>query len=410
MNRCDVVIVGAGAAGLAAGKRLREAGREVRVLEARDRIGGRAHTDVATLAAPFDLGAHWIHAPEVNPLARLAEEIKIACDRRVPHLGFYVDGGRLDARSEAAIRERFESFKAAAREAGMAGRDVPAATLIDPSLPEARHLRVLFIAKHGVEPERFSTLELGRYTWHAEDWAVRDGYGAFLAKLFAGVAVELDTAVEEIDWGGTEVRVRTRRGEVEAGCALVTVSTGVLASGVIAFRPRLPEWKMRAIEALPMAHSLKVGVRFEREVLGIPGPGFLNALSRSRPPADIEVWPAGRSGVTCYFDGPPALELERSGKGEAEDLAVELLVDLVGTAIRSRVAATLRSGWSSDPWSRGAFSSALPGLGAPRADLARPLDDKVYFAGEATSVQFGGDVHGACQSGLEAADAILGRA
>jgi monoamine oxidase len=409
MDRCDVVIVGAGAAGLAAGKRLREAGKEVTILEARDRIGGRAHTDTETLSAPFDLGCHWIHAPEVNPLARLAEEMGAACDRDLPQLGFYVDGSRLGPRSEAAIRERFERLKAAARETGKAGRDEPASTLIDPTLPEARHLRALFTAKHGVDPERFSTLELGEYTWPTEDWAVRDGYGALLKKMFEEVPVELETPVEGIDWDGGEVRVRTPGGEVAARCALLTVSTGVLAAGSIAFHPRLPEWKMRAVEALPMAHSLKVGVRFDREALGISGPGFLNLLSRSRPPLDVEVWPWGWKGVTCYFDGPPAVELDRSGPGEAEDLALETLVDLAGTSLRARVAATLRTGWTGDPWTRGAFSSALPGLGAPRAELAKPVEGKLFFAGEAASVPFGGDVHGAYLSGLDAAEAILGR-
>jgi monoamine oxidase len=410
MSRCEVVIVGAGVAGLAAGKRLREAGREVRILEARDRIGGRAHTDAEPLSVPFDLGCHWIHAPQANPLARVAEEIGAACDRNVPHLGFYADGGRLDAKSEAAIREQFERFKAAARHAGKAGRDAPASELIDSSLPEARYLRALFTAKHGVDPERFSTLELGEYTWPSEDWAVRDGYGALLAKIFSEVPVELDAPVEGVDWDGGEVVVRTPRGEIAAARALLTVSTGVLASGSIAFRPRLPEWKMRAIEALPMAHTLKVGVRFTKEVLGLPGPGAMTALSRSRPPLDIEIWPTGWKGVTCYFDGPPALEIDRSKEGEAEDLAIEALVELEGTALRSRVAATLRTRWSSDPFSRGAFSSALPGLGVPRADLAKPLEGKLYFAGEATSIQFGGDAHGAYLSGFDAAEAILGRA
>ncbi len=394
-------------AGLAAARRLREGGRRVIVLEARERTGGRAHTDVGVLSRPFDLGCHWIHAPALNPLARVASDLGAEICRDVPHLGFYLDGTRLAAEREADVRRTFARFKSALREAGEAGRDVPASALLDPAQPAAAQVAALFIAKHGVALESFSTLELGKYAWEPEDWAVLDGYGALLKRFLSDVPVELSTPVEELDWSGGRVRARTPRGEVEARCAIVTVSTGVLRAESVAFRPRLPDWKLRAIEALPMAHSLKIGLRFSRDALGLPGPAVLNALSRSRPPMDVEIWPSGWNGASVYFDGPPSLELDRGGRGEAEDLAVEGVVELFGTRVRSCVAAWLRTGWSSDPWARGAFSSALPGRGVPRADLARTVEGTLFFAGEATSIRFGGDAHGAYLSGLEAAESIL---
>lgn len=405
----DVIVVGAGVAGLAAARRLLGAGREVVVLEARDRIGGRAHTDFQSLSAPFDLGCHWIHAPALNPLAEVAVDLGARCERDVPHLGFYADGSRLAGEREAEIRLAFERFKRDLREAGRSGRDVPVSTLLDAASPGARQVAALFIAKHGVALEHFSTLEFGLYAWEPEDWAVLDGYGALLRRFLSGVPVHLSTPVEGIDWRANGVRARTPRGVIDAGCALLAVSTGVLQAGTISFRPPLPDWKLRAVEALPMAHSLKVGLRFSRDVFRLAGPGVLSALSRSRPPLDVEIWPAEWSGASVYFDGPPALELDRSTPGEAEDLAIEGLAEIFGSQVRSSVAASLRTRWSSDPWARGAFSSALPGRGVPRADLARPVEGRLFFAGEATSIRFAGDAHGAYLSGLSAAEQILGR-
>ena len=415
MSADDVIIVGAGPAGLAAARRLREAGRSVRVLEARDRIGGRAHTDTALLGQPFDLGAHWLHARASNPFVRIAADLGFVCDADLPHLGFYVGGARLPLERERRILEAFERFKHQVQEVGRAGRDVPVATLIDPAHPEALHLSRLYTAKHGVAPEEGSTGDLGTYTWTPDDQAVRDGYGALVSRAFASVPVTLSTPVIEIDCSGTLPRVRTAAGALEARRVLVTVPMGVLRAETIAFRPRLPDWKLDAIAGIAMGNSLKVGLRFSRALLGVYGPALLNQISPDGVAMDIEIWPAGRNGVTCYFDGPQALELEREavrgsrreGGCVAVDRALEGLASIFGSEIRREVSASARTGWATDPWALGAFSAPLPGRAAGRLALARPVDERLFFAGEATSIEYGGDVHGAYFSGLEAAEAIL---
>jgi monoamine oxidase len=404
----DAIIVGAGVAGLAAARRLLDAGRRVRVLEARDRRGGRAWTDQGALGVPFDLGCHWMHGAATNPFLPIAERERFTCPDDLPHLGYFQAGERLPPAREAALRARFEAVKAAARTAGREGRDLPVASCIDPADGETAWVAALFTSKFGVEPAGISTLELARYQWSPDDRPVLEGFGELLRRHFETVPVETSTPVTAIDWGRDPVRLTTPCGVVEGRAAIVTVSTGVLGAETIAFTPRLPDWKRDAIAALPMARAIKVGIR-----LGSPlhdrVPALLHCIPRSGIPMDVELWPAATPGVTCYLDGPPAARLEREGETAAREVALEGLVEIFGSRVRADVAAVLSTSWGTDPLTRGTYSSARPGSGDGRTLLARPLEGRLYFAGEAATVEHTGDAHGACFSGLAAAEAILGR-
>jgi monoamine oxidase len=260
-----------------------------------------------------------------------------------------------------------------------------------------------------VAPERISTLELGRYVWSPDDRPVMEGYGALLRRHFSDVPVTTGAPVRAIDWGRDPVRVETPQGTVEARAAIVTVSTGVLGAEAIAFRPGLPDWKRDAIAALPMASALKIGLRLAAPVHD-GGVALLYAVTRAGIPMDIELWPAANPGATCYIDGPPAARLERDGgPAAAREAAVEGMAEIFGARVRSGVRAALVTEWGDDPWTRGTYSNALPGAGDCRARLARPLDDRLYFAGEAATEEYSGDVQGASDSGRAAAGAILTR-
>ena len=404
----DAIIVGAGVAGLAAARRLAGAGRRVLVLEAGERTGGRAHTDTRALSAPFDLGCHWLHGASSNPFLPVAEELGFGCSAPAANLGLYRGAGRLGADEEDRARAYFDQVKQAAARAGREGRDAPVSEFIDPAHPDAPRAAALFTSKFGFPTGEISTLELAEYDWPPDDRPVREGYGELLRRHLSTAAVSLGSPVRSVEWGGRGVRISTPQGVAEAPRAILTVSNGVLKAGAIRFDPPLPGWKLEAIDALPMAQALKVGFRFDTDPFGVPGPALLYWMSRDGAALDVEIWPQPWAGATCYLDGPPARDLEAADGGRAaREVALDVLASVFGSGIRARVTASLQTGWLHDPLTCGVYSVAAPGRGNPRAALAQPLQDRLFFAGEACSVRHAGDAHGAYFSGLAAADAIL---
>ena len=404
----DAIIIGAGVSGLAAARRLQKAGRRVLVLEGRDRIGGRAFTDTTTFRRPFDHGCHWLHSPEENPFTRFADASGFIYAREAAHGGIYVDGARLSPDDEQAAVEFRERTFAAVRRAGRAGADPPVSEHIDRTHQAAAYAAHCFTAKMGIEPRLASTRDFANYRWIGEDRPVRDGFGALVRRLFADVPVTLSARVRRIDLNGVRPRVESDAGTCEASQVLVTASTGVLRAEAIAFTPRLPDWKLRAIEALPMARAVKVGLEFDRDVTGLAGPVFLTAMTRHGGDAmDVEIWPPGWDGVTCYLDGGLAQRLEEAGAGAVEEFALETIARIFGTSIRDALRTSARTLWNQDDLTHGTYSAPLPGHAGARAALGRPIDRRLFFAGEAIPLAWAGDAHGAYQSGVDAADAML---
>ena len=408
MSTWDVIVVGAGASGLAATRRLIEAGRKVLVLEGRDRIGGRAFTDTTTFRRPFDQGCHWLHSSNDNPFRPIADTHGFDYARDPVPGGVYVDGARLPPADEAAALEFRDQTFAAIHEAGIDGADPAVSEVIDWDHPATGYAVHSFTARMGVEPRQGSALDFANYRRRGEDRPVRDGFGALVRRCFDGVPVTLSARVRHVDWSGARARVVSDAGTAEAAQVLVTVSTGVLREGAIAFTPRLPGWKLKAIEALPMARALKVGLEFERDVTGLQGPAFLTAMARGgRDAMDVEVWPPEWNGVTCYLDGDLALRLEEAGGGAVEEFAIDMLAALFGASVRDALSSSVCTGWNRDELTRGTYAAALPGRAAARALLGRPVDGRLFFAGEAIHAAWAGDVHGAYQSGIDAADEML---
>src|SRR2546426_443624 len=408
MSTYDAIIVGAGVAGLAAARRLVEAGRRVLVLEGRDRIGGRAFTDTTTFRRPFDHGCHWLHSAEENPFTRFAGAHGFVYAREAAHGGVYVNGARLSPDEDRAAVEFRERTFAAIRRAGGGGADPPVSEIIDWNHAAASYAAHAFTAKMGIEPRHASALDFANYRWIGEDRPVRDGFGALVRRLFADVPVTLSARVRRIDLNGVRPRVESDAGTCEASQVLVTVSTGVLRAEAIAFTPRLPDWKLRAIEALPMARAVKVGLEFDRDVTGLAGPAFLTAMTRHGHDAmDVEIWPPGWDGVTCYLDGDLAFRLEEAGESTVQEVAVETLASIFGTSIRDALRTSACTGWNRDDLTHGTYSAPRPGHADARAALGHPLDGRLFFAGEAIPVAWAGDVHGAYQSGIDAAEAML---
>ncbi|MSO76129.1 MAG: FAD-dependent oxidoreductase [Alphaproteobacteria bacterium] len=406
-SEVDVVIVGAGAAGLAAADHLRRAGLDALVLEAKDRVGGRAWTDSQRLGVPFDYGCHWLHSASLNPWVAIARRLGFTvAPRYVPRQTWL--GTRWASPDELAERALYyERSFAAIEAAGRAGLDLAASHLIDETSPWAPLLRQWMAALSSVDAEELSTLDHYNYRDTAENWPVKEGYGALVARFGEGLAVRLATPVTRIDWHRPRPAVMTEAGTIRAGAVIVTASTGVLAAETIRFDPPLPDWKLTAIEALPLGRANKIGIAFTKDVFDGADTGGMNLLAGAPRGMTYQIRPFGWNMASGYVGGAFCGELERAGEAAMVEHALAALQSVYGGDIRRHVGASLVSSWESDPWIRGAYSSAKPGQAHRRVDLARPIDGRLFFAGEAASPDFFSTGHGAYLSGVAAAEAAL---
>ena len=409
----EVAIIGAGAAGLGAAKALAARSVSFVVLEASHRIGGRAYTEEVGPGQPFDMGCHWLHSASINPFTKIADELGFAYNK-TPFLRHIRFADRWASAAERAERDafftrNFERMDAAAA----AGRDVPAIEVTERESRWTAEFDYLISLLHSHDSDRVSTLDYGAYNDTGENWPLKEGYGRLVASFAAEVPVTLNCEVTRIDRRGRDIRLATPRGEVRAARAIVTVSTGILDGGHIVFDPPLPDWKQQAIADLPVGNHNRICLILDGRQRNddLPEGGIL--LDGESEPMALRLRPFGYDYVVGLTGGRFADWLERAGPEASADLVAENLKKLAGNSIVKHVVGHSVTAWRGDPWVRGAYSAARPGAAHQRRELARPLDDRLFFAGEATSAEFYSTAHGAYLSGLaaaEAAAASLGRA
>jgi monoamine oxidase len=431
MKRFDVVVVGAGAAGLAAARELRRRGASVVVLEARDRIGGRIHTlHDERLPLPVELGAEFVHGEAPRTRRILAEAGLTTCDiggehrtaragkiaRTAPWLAIDRVLGRISRRG----RDR----SCAEHLAGLRDR-LPASDL--------RAAREFVEGFHAADPRDLSAQSIApgpgeRATGTAVHSArVLGGYDQlprWLARELEG-AIRLRSPVEAIAWRRGRVELTLAAGapgerRVAARAAVVTVPLGALAApvtgvGGLRFEPE-PVPLRRALDRLAMGAVMRLVVAFrDAPWSAVPkarADGGLERLSFLHTPGGrVGVWwtayPLEWPLAVAWSGGPPAAALAVSGPKRVETTAIAELAAALGIprrAVTSRVQEAWQHDWHGDPWSRGAYSYArVGGAGAARA-LARPVEETLFFAGEATDGGGRtGSVEGALASGLRAA-------
>lgn len=411
----DVVVIGAGAAGLSAGVRLAAAGVDFRVLEASSVRGGRAATDRETLGVPFDLGCHWLHDARENPFVPIARELGFAFDdtgggraARMLHLGARFAAPEEVEEAEAAVEAAFAAVYAI----GRAGRDVAASEVL-PALgrwePLARHWLSLMSA---AAPERISTLDFSLYRDTNDNWPVLDGYGDLILAHSRHVPVTLDCPVTSIDHSGPRIVLETKLGQLRCRVVIVAVSTAVVAQGLLAFSPALPPKLGEAFSALPLGVAEKVALLFDKDVFGVAPRTGLDAFDESQA-AGLAVSailnPGGASAVVVHIAGPDAGALVRAGEGAMVDFASSALDKAFDSGLKRHVRRARVTRWAARPYIGGAYSCALPGAADLRHELSAGIDERIFFAGEALGGSAFSTAHGAHQSGIAAADRALAR-
>lgn len=408
----DIVIVGAGAAGIAAARRVMAANRRVIVVEAADRVGGRCVTDTSSFSVPFDRGARWIWLPDVNPLMRLARPAGL--DVFPASQGQKIRVGRRHARP-GEIEQFLTTSVKVARAVGEAARgraDVSLAAAIPDNLGEwgATAAYMAGVQGTGKELKDISTVDFSRAMPHDSGALCRQGLGTLVAKLADNVPLSLSTPATSIVWGNTRsaVDVDTPAGRIAARAVVVTVSTNVLASGRIKFTPDLPKRQFDA------ASSLSLG-SLDRIALEMPD----NPLGLARDEMVIEKFEDRRTGVLlanlggsslCVIDVAGDFGRDLAAQGEAAMIAfgIEWLTKMYGGDVAAAVKRSRATRWDQNALVQGAISVASPGNAPARRTLMEPLGS-VFFAGEAAHETLFGTVGGAWESGERAAEAALRR-
>ena len=405
-SEVDVAVIGAGAAGIAASRRLVEAGGvSILTLEARDRAGGRAWT-VDAGGHPADLGCEWLHSADRNVLVPLAERLGLTLDRRRPDWTTRLSrSGESKAAEEDWIRER-EAHYWAIHRAALEPLDRPASAVLEPGGRWNALFDAISTWANAVELENLSVKDNDRYEHTEHNWRVLNGLGHLFAMLAEGLPVEYGAAVSRIEHRARRISVETSRGTVSAARVIVTVPTTAIAGEHLVFDPELPD-KVAAASGLPLGLADKLFLGLEGTVPGAEDELFLIGSTRRRETMSYQVRPLGRPRINCFFGGRFAAQLEEGGIAAMAAFATDELVGLFGSAIRHQLRPLAASFWRADPFARGSYSYALPGHADDRARLAAPVDNRLFFAGEACSPHFFSTAHGAYETGSAAAEAAL---
>lgn len=404
-----VVVVGAGMAGLAAARRLVDAGMRVTVLEARDRIGGRVRTDTS-LGVPIDVGAAWIHGTEGNPIVGLAGDVGASTvETDFADVILFDEGGMVD---DADVEASFESWgeivtkietlsSEAPGDASLADGLAEVADLDDPLL--AWHVRSSVVSEYAADPGQLSLQWFGSEgELDGPDLILPGGYAQLAEHLARGLTIRLGTAVTRIAYGDAWVRLETSTGTVEADRVIITVPLGVLKAEAIAFDPPLPVTKRQAIGRLGFGVLDKVVLAFEEPFWPQP-PDLLGLVGDTQP--------VGNFVNGLAFAGAPLLVGVRGGAAalSGEALSDRETIEEVRLALDApEPTGALITRWAADPYARGSYSFLA--VGSSPADLralAEPVSERLLFAGEATHEEFFATVHGAYMSGVREAERIL---
>lgn len=421
-SKANILIIGAGIAGLAAARQLQSSGFHVTVLEGRNRIGGRIYTD-RNLGLPIDLGASWIHGINKNPIAKLAQDFKINIQKtNYDNIHLYGSNGK--RLNETEIASSYAVFQKVIRQAKAMSenldRDISVAEAVkrilskDKLAPQQQNnlrwqLNSNLVVETGTDLENLSMWEWNEdEAFGGDDYLFPGGYDQIIQGLAKGIDVKLQQKVIGIEYGKQAVSVKTEKGTFQGDAVIITLPLGVLKSGNITFSPALPQNNRAAIDRLNMGVLNKVVLKFPKvfwqqnyDMLGYANPKakdfseFVNWQHYTAAPVLI-----------ALTGGSFARSLELVSETEVGERVMQLLRKLYGNSIPNPEA-VLRTKWSADPFAFGSYSTMPVGAkGIDRTFLAEPVAKRLFFAGEATSPEYPATVHGAFLSGIREAQRI----
>lgn len=419
-SRGEVIVIGAGIAGLGAARWLNRAGFSVTVLEARDRIGGRIWSD-QSMGIPVDMGASWIEGDQRNPIAALAREFGVKTVVDDDEWKFFEPTGRpIDPATVREVESALEWLsKAMERVSARLDADISIEqavkrALIDEHL-DADEVRYLNLALASLESS--SGVDVAQQSlnhpasdsrFEGESLLFPEGYGQIARGLASRLNIQLGVPVEEVDYEGARVRVTTSRGVHEADRVVVSVPLGVLKSGGIRFSPELPPDKLQAINRLEMGLLNKIVLKFPsvfwpRDVTKF---GYVGR-TKGEFPATLNWYKiSGKPVLMSFVAAGFARQLEILSDSEIVTRQMVVLRKIFGPQAPDPTEKVI-SRWASDPYAGGCYSYSPVGATDRDYDRLAERVGPISFAGEATIKEYSATVHGAYLSGIRAADEII---
>lgn len=404
-NEFDVIVVGGGAAGIGAVRRLVDRGASCLLLEASQRLGGRAYTQDFG-GYPLDLGCEWLHSGDRNAWVAIAEASGFEVDRGDPPW----------AKAHPSLAENRNDREAAWKAYGdweerlravAPGTDL-ASDALEPDGAWNGYVRAIAGFMSGVAPEEISATDYLAYddASTGKNWNLPLGYGTLIAASLPSTAsVRLATPAERIDLTGEGVEVATRSGTVHAKAAILTVSTAVLAGDAIRLPAGVDPWR-DAAASLPLGRNEKIFLGVGHDSAFGPDSHAYGNLKDPRS-ASYSIRPNGWPIIEAFLGGDGARIVEEEGPAAGFAYVSAQLVALFGSDVASAIRPLAATSWSRTASIGGAYSCALPGRSGARALLARSFEDRLFFAGEATHPSDFTTAHGAHDSGQRAADEAM---
>ncbi|HXD46323.1 MAG TPA: FAD-dependent oxidoreductase [Pseudolabrys sp.] len=403
----DVIVVGAGAAGIAAARRLAAEKMRVIVFEGSDRIGGRCATDTGTFGVPFDLGAHWIHSPDASPLiaggAPAGLEVYAAPRWQSVRIG---PRAARDAELELFLAAQVRAQRAL-REPLKGKGDAAAERLLPHDLGAWKGALEFMFGPFTTSQDlaNISAADLVRSAERTGDAFCRQGYGALLAKLAAGLNIKLSTPVSMVAWGKSTV-LETPESLWYPRAVILTASTNVLAGDDIEFIPPLPKNVKAAIANLPLGSLDHIALDMPGNPLALQKDDLVFEQATGSKTAALLANVSGTSLHVVSVGGAFGRELSAKGEAAMLDFATGWLSSAFDTNVKRFIKKTRVTRWNAQEFVLGAMSAAGPGHADARKVLADPLG-RLWLAGEALHETQWGTVNGAWESGTRAAESVL---
>ena len=400
----DFVVVGAGAAGISAAHALIGLGFSVTVVEAASRLGGRAWTDTTTFGVPYDVGAHWLHYDSHNFYNEYGKKNGFDIYPDPLEFNVYDQGRKLEYGLET-IEERLDEYYSDIDKATDASFDISVQQAISHRTGELHQTAEFILGPWtiGKEVSELSVRDVASLI-EDEDWFCKQGFGSLVSHYGSRLPVSLNTKAIEINWSRHGVKVKTNHGDIQAKAVILTVSTGVLASGDLKFSPELPVKKQESFNAISMGNYEHVCLLFSDDALQTkPDTYILKSVDESGMKFGA-LTNASESGL-AYFDigGNTALDLMRENEEVRINLALEEFKNIFGNRIEQSFVKGAASSWRNNSYTQGAYASAELGASTMREFLRESIADKVFFAGEACHRTMWASVAGAHLSGQEVA-------
>ena len=410
-READIVVIGAGAAGIAAARRIKAANRRVIVVEATGQIGGRCLTDTTTFDVPFDRGARWMHNADTSPMVRLARGAGLEVYPAPP--GQKIRVGRRNARA-GEIEYFLAALVRANRAIDDASRgkaDVSCASALPKDLGDWAGTAEFMLGANatGKDLKDISAIDRARaLERNNAPIGCRQGLGTLIAKLGEQIPLALSTPASRIAWSGRDVTVETPAGRIAARAAIITVSSNVLTAGNIKFTPDIPKRQLDAAAKLSLGSYDHIALQLPGNPLGLARDEIIIEQSNSTRTALLFTDIGSSSMCSIDVAGSFGRDLAAQGEPAMVAFAVEWLTKLFGSDAVAAVRKSSATRWNAAPFALGAMSAAAPGSQPSRKVLTEPIGC-MFLAGEATHETLWGTVDGAWESGERAAEAALRR-